>query len=204
MGKVQEIDRYSVILADPPWQYNNSGISGAASRHYPCMSDTEICALPVTERAATDSLLLLWATWPKLDIALEVIQSWGFRYKTGFPWIKLRDVPTIDLFGNLALYPAPGQGWWIRGVTEALLIAVRGDMQPPAIPPDGILTDEGPNGIISLRFRHSKKPANVYEYAELFPGPYLELFARETRPGWNVWGNEVCSDIELRVMYSNL
>ena len=161
------------------------------------MTDVDIYNLPVAKIAAANSLLLLWATWPKLDVALKVIQSWGFRYKTGFPWIKLRDIPTIDLFGNLALYPASGQGWWIRGVTEALLVAVRGNVRPPVAPPNGILADEGPSGVISLRLRHSKKPSNIYEYAELFPGPYLELFARETRPGWHLWGNEVCSDIEL-------
>ena len=104
------------------------------------------------------------------------------------PWIKLVGIPTTDLFGEIVMRAYPGQGWWIRGVSELLLIATRGSAKPP---------NKVPIGIISDRFRHSQKPTNAHEYAQLFPGPYLELFARRPHPGWDVWGNEVKSDIEI-------
>jgi len=193
------VKKYGVILADPPWQYSNSGIHGAADNHYPTMTDDDIIGLGVKALAATDSVLLMWSNWAKQDVAMDVIKAWGYKYKTGFPWIKLRDVPTIDLFGKVSLWPAVGQGWWVQGVTEPFLIATRGN--PPNVmkltgrPPVGL--GQLPGCLISLRFQHSRKPSNQYEYAELFPGPYVELFARETRLGWDVWGNEVESTVKI-------
>ena len=180
--------KYGVILADPPWRYSNSGISGAAEKHYNTMSTDELCALPIGEIAKQDSVLIMWATWPMLEDAIRIINAWGFKYKTGMPWVKLRGIPAIDLFGKTRLKVIAGQGWWFRGVTEPILISVRGNARPP---------DVVPIGLMSERFEHSKKPTNAHEYAELLPGPYLELFARRPHPGWDVWGNEVETSIEI-------
>jgi N6-adenosine-specific RNA methylase IME4 len=180
--------RYGVILADPPWQYSNNGISGAAENHYPTMSINDLCALPIRDMASNDALLLMWTTWPLLDVTMPIIQAWGFEYKTGMPWIKMQGIPTTDLFGQVVMKAYPGQGWWVRGTSEPLLICTRGNIKPP---------ENVPTGLISERMQHSKKPSNAHEYGQLFPGPYLELFARRPREGWDVWGNEVESSIQL-------
>ena len=179
--------KYKVILADPPWRYSNSGIEGAAEKQYPTMSDNEIMTLKIP--ADESAVLFLWATWPKLDIAMRVIKSWGFVYKSGLPWVKIQRDPTIDLFGELDIKPSWGIGFWINGVSEPILIATKGKASPPDNPYVGLLCE---------RMRHSRKPENIYHIAETLPGPYLELFTRRPRDGWDSWGNEIDSDIELK------
>ena len=181
--------KYRVIIADPPWQYNNKDVRGGAEHHYPTMSTAEVCALPVGQLANDDSLLLLWANWAMLPDAMEVIKSWGFTYKTGFPWLKVQGGASVDLWGEINATPVWGTGWWVRGCTEMVLIAVRGKISPEPDPPLGLLCSE--------RFEHSRKPENLYEYAERWHGPYLELFARRDRQGWDRWGNEVESTVGL-------
>jgi N6-adenosine-specific RNA methylase IME4 len=176
-----------VILADPPWAYRNGG-NGAAANHYPTMTAASLCALPVAELAGRDAVLLLWATWPQMREAMDLVDAWGFRYVTGLPWIKVRGHPQADLWGEIAYRPTWGTGFWVRSCSEPLLIAKRGNARPPLDPPLGLL---------SRNFQHSRKPDNVYDYAEALPGPYLELFARRPRPGWDAWGNEVEGSIEL-------
>ncbi|NOZ27981.1 MAG: DNA methyltransferase [Chloroflexi bacterium] len=179
--------RYGVIIADPPWRYGGAGPTFEAADHqYPTMSPSEIMALPVRQLAADDSVLLLWATWPQLNVALNVIRAWGFKYVTGFPWVKIEGAPQQTLWGKFVCKPVYGLGFWVRGCSEAVLIGRRGNVSPP----DGDFV-----GILSGNFGHSRKPDNLYEYAEQFPGPYLELFARRVRPGWDVWGNEVESNL---------
>jgi len=180
--------KYSVILADPPWSYNNSGCRGAAANEYSTMTLPDLCALPVGEMAADDAVLLMWATWPKLDEAcLPLLKAWGFDYVTGFPWVKVTDV-SPNLWGELEISVPYGVGFWARGCTELLLIGRRGNPKPP---PNGFI------GLLSPNLYHSRKPEDVYAYAEAMPGPYLELFARRPRPGWDVWGNEVESGVDL-------
>lgn len=178
---------YRVILADPPWSYSVER-NGAAARHYPLMTTDAICALPVSSLAADDAVLLLWGTWPKMPDALRVVEAWGFGYVTGFPWVKLEGEPSVDLWGEWRLRPAFGIGFWMRGCTEYVLIGKRGAASPPT---------ESFVGLLSERFEHSRKPENLYHYAESLPGPYLELFARRPRTGWSVWGNEVADSITL-------
>ena len=173
--------RYGVIIADPPWEYRNRG-NGAPSNHYPTMKTDQIVALPVAELAHGATVLLMWATWPLLPDAIEVGKGWGFDYVSGFPWIKLQDDPAVDLFGDIRLRPAYGTGFWARGCSEMVLVFRRPEARPPAWPWLGLL---------SKRFEHSRKPDNLYEYAESMPGPYVELFARRARPGWDSWGNEI-------------
>lgn len=183
--------QYGVIIADPPWHYNNNGVRGAAEDHYPVMSIADICTLPVRDLAKPDAVLLLWATWPQLKAAQQVIDAWGFEYVTGMPWVKIDGLPQIDLFGDLIAKPVWGIGFWIRGATEAILIAKRGNAQPPKTDWVGLLCE---------RMQHSRKPNSLYEYAESMPGPYLEMFARRARPGWDVWGNEVRNTVDMAAL----
>lgn len=199
--------RYKVIIADPAWSYNNAGINGAAEKHYDVQSDEEIAALDVKSRAEEDAVLFLWATWPKLDVAMRsILPAWGFDYVTGFPWIKLsKELPQVDLFGELKLQTAWGQGWWVRGVSEPLLIARRGKPERPdmflGLISDLFSSTDGEvrtTALVSPRFEHSRKPDNLYEIAESLPGPYLEMNARRARPGWDLWGNhEDITSIDL-------
>ena len=181
--------KYKVILADPPWQYDMNSGNGAAEKHYLTMSTDELCNLKVADICEDDSVLLMWATWPKLsESCLPVMDAWGFRYVTGFPWIKIEGWPVVDLFGDLRAKPTFGTGFWIRGATEPILIGKRGSPKPPDF--DWV-------GLICERMQHSRKPSSLYEYAESMPGPYLELFARRKREGWDAFGNEIEGSITL-------
>ena len=179
--------KYGVILADPPWDYRNGG-NGRARAHYPLMTIDELCAVPVASMAADDAIMLMWSTWPQVTGAVRVIDAWGFEYVTGFPWVKLYEPPVTDLFGNHKIRPTWGTGAWVRGCSEPIFICKRGKVKPP---------EQQFMGLISKRMQHSRKPDSIHEYAESFPGPYLELFARRPRSGWSVWGNEVESDVVL-------
>jgi len=116
------------------------------------------------------------------------MNGWGFEFVTGFPWIKLGSPPIVDLWGETKFYPFYGIGFWVRGCSEPVLIGRKG--KPP-------LPDYDFLGLVSEKMVHSRKPSNLYDYAESLPGPYLELFARRDRVGWDGWGNELESSIEL-------
>ena len=170
---------YGVILADPPWTfatYSRKGKGRSAEAHYDCMSLAGIKALPVAHWAAPDCALFLWATDPALPQALEVIDAWGFTYRTvAFTWAKT----TKDGAG----FPI-GCGYWTRANPEQCLLATRGKPQR--------LSRSVPQLILAPRREHSRKPDEVYGRIEtLVSGPYLELFGRVRRAGWNSWGNEV-------------
>ena len=182
------VTKYKVILADPPWSYSNSGTRGAALNEYKTMSIDDICALPVAEIADENSVLLLWATNPLIPEALRVCKAWGFEYVTKFPWIKLQSPPQINFFGEWQYKPQYGVGFWVRGCSEDVFICKRGKVTPPEL---------GWVGILSENFFHSRKPDNIYEFAESLPAPRLEMFARRRREGWDVFGNEVEGSIRL-------
>lgn len=173
--------KYGVIIADPPWPYQqfSERKQGAASAIYNLMTIDELCAMPIKDLSANDSILLLWGTWPKLPEALQVMMAWGFEYVTGFPWIKLD--------GNGI--PVYGIGFWVRGCSEFVFIGRRGNVSPPRL--DGFL------GLMSPNLYHSRKPESLHEYAETLPGPYLELFGRRTRLGWTVFGNEIDDELVI-------
>ena len=177
--------KYKLILADPPWAYRNTYTNcsdwGQVSRHYGVLQTSEISEMPVNKVADTDSVLLLWVTWPLLLDGVTVLNSWGFEYVTGFPWVKATDVSN-DLWGKLTFRVRLRIGYWVRGCSEVIMIGKRGAASPPNLPFVGLLS---PN------VSHSRKPDSIYEYAESLPGPYLELFARRLRPGWDSWGNEI-------------
>lgn len=180
---------YGVILADPPWQFSNTGVNGTAEKHYSTMSVQDIKALPVKDVSKKDCVLLLWACWPLLLEGLAVLQEWGFRYKTGFPWIKTMSV-TKTLSGELFIKPKCGIGFWVRGCSEVLLIGVKGKVSPPE-PSKRFV------GLLGPSIYHSCKLENLYDLAETMKGPFLEMFARRRRPGWDVFGNHFSSGICL-------
>ena len=172
---------YRVILADPPWQgYGPHGmaISGmyhTTEDHYHTMCVDEICNLPAGDLAARDSLLLLWARSPRLREALQVMRAWGFEYKTiAFVYVKL-DKKSI---------PIMGLGYWTRTSAEVCLLGKRGKPHRVA--------NNVKQMILTRRREHSRKPDEQYDRIEqMIEGPYLELFARQRRPGWDAWGDEV-------------
>ena len=133
--------KFATLIADPPWDYRNATVRGAANNHYPTIPDPALRDLPVGELAGDGSILFLWATWGRLDFAVEVLGAWGFEYKTGFPWLKLVEAPKLDLESDLWLRFALGVGWWVRGVSEPILIGVRPGARPVRPAPWGILGD---------------------------------------------------------------
>lgn len=164
---------FSVVYADPAWQYDNSGLYGAAERHYPTMLTNDICTLPdrIGLQIADTAVLFLWATNPLLTDAMKVISAWGFEYKTNIVWVK--DKATTGL------------GFYVRGQHELLMIATRGNFQPSFRPV---------STIVEPKAQHSQKPALVYSLIEtMYPKQhYVELFARDTAPrnAWAFWGVE--------------
>ncbi|RKI67832.1 adenine methyltransferase [bacterium 1xD42-67] len=175
--------KYNVILADPPWSFrawSSKGMGRSAEQHYPTMRLEDIKALPVFDLAAGDCVLFLWATFPMLKEALEVIDTWGFTYKTvAFTWVK-ENRKSPGLFWGL--------GYWTRANAEVCLLATRGSPKRQSAAVHQV--------ILSPVERHSKKPDEVQERIVTLMGDVsrVELFARQETPGWDVWGNEVeCS-----------
>lgn len=185
--------QYQVIYADPPWRYEvwsgetavkrrTSGTNVSAAVHYQTMSAEEIRALPVASVAAPDCVLFLWVTWPTLLQAIDLLGAWGFTYKTcAFDWMKAH-AGQLDMLRDDA-DALMGMGYWTRANTEPCLLATRGKPKR--------LSKSVRQGIIEPRREHSRKPDCVHGRIErLVAGPYLELFARQQRPGWDVWGNQ--------------
>ncbi len=191
--------KYGVILADPPWGYSVNKGNGVANNHYSTMTCKDLLDLPIGEMGKDDSILLMWATWPFWPFALDLVKKWGYEYKTVIPWLKIKNI-NVNLFDKQAdIMTQWGVGFWARGCSEPLIIAKRGNASHPNDPPLGLITDREGYIFLGPRLQHSRKLNSVYEYASLFDGPYLELFARRSHPGWDVWGNEVESDIVLPI-----
>jgi len=171
--------KYNIIYADPPWSYrlyNGTG-NGSAAKHYKTMKPEEIYNLPVQDIAAENCILFLWVTFPNLEIGLETIRRWGFKYKTAaFVWVK-RNKKSPGWFWGL--------GSWTRANAEVCLLATKG--KPKRI-------SKSVHSIIDAPVEeHSKKPDITRDRIVQLMGdlPRIELFAREETPGWDVWGNEV-------------
>lgn len=162
--------RFATIYADPPWSYGNKASRGAADNHYATMSLGEIGALPIGEVAAPDAHLHLWATNAFLREAIEVMEAWGFAFKSCFVWVK----------------PQLGMGNYWRVSHEFLLFGLRGKLT---------FNDRSVRSWIEFpRTVHSRKPAVIRTLVEqVSPGPYLELFGRDrlaTRD-WTVFGDQL-------------
>jgi N6-adenosine-specific RNA methylase IME4 len=181
---------YGALYADPPWHFKVYSLNPAtykhvrhSSWHYQTMDINDIMALPVANLAAPDAVLFLWFSWPQLEDALKTITAWGFVYKTcAFAWMKA-DASQIEMFRDD--YDVQiGLGYWTRANSEVCLLATRGKPKRDHA--------DVRQGIIEPRRDHSRKPDCVYERIErLVAGPYCELFARQRRPGWDSWGNEL-------------
>jgi len=176
---------YSTILADPPWQERGGGrVKRGADRHYPLLSVDEICALRVSELAASDAHLYLWATNNFLEEAFRVVRAWRFRFVTCITWGKVSN-------GRIQT----GLGQYFRGASEQLLFCSRGHLpyrKQPAGSANAGKRAQGATLVLEPRGKHSAKPERFRQMIELVsPGPYLELFARSTAPGWDSWGNQV-------------
>jgi N6-adenosine-specific RNA methylase IME4 len=180
------MEKYSIIYADPPWHYKTYSPKGngrSAEKHYPTMSIAEIKALPVEQLAADDCALFMWITFPCMKEAFEVLEAWGFQYKTvAFVWVKQNRI-SDGLFW--------GMGYWTRSNAEICVLATKGH-------PKRVSSDVH-QVIMSHVERHSKKPDEARDRIVQLMGdlPRIELFARQKTDGWDVWGNEVDSSIEL-------
>ena len=161
---------YGVILTDPPWHFRTWSSKGAGrSPVYDTMTFEQLAELPVAASAAPDCALFMWAVDSHLQTAFDLIEAWGFTYKTiGFIWVK----------------PSIGMGYWTRKQAEICLLGTRG--KPKRL-------NAGISQVIKApRREHSRKPDETYRcIEELVAGPYLEMFARQKRDGWASWGNEV-------------
>lgn len=175
---------YTVIYADPPWLYRDKARAGerGASFKYSVMDLEAIKALPVSGIAAPDSLLFLWSTMPMLPAALEVVEAWGFKYKTvAFVWVK------TTVSGRLFW----GMGNWTRANAELILLGIRGRPKRLSAGVHQVLMTE--------RRAHSQKPDEARERIVSLCGdvPRIELFARTKINGWDTWGDECPCDVEF-------
>ncbi len=172
MDKLQN-NKYKAILADPPWDINRKGKRGAA-RHYPLMTLDQIKAMPVKDLSEENAHLYLWVPSGLLQEGLDVIKAWGFTYRSMLTWTKSR----------------LGLGVYIRSSSETTLFATRGHA-PVKFHGQG-------SWLFAPVQEHSHKPEEQFAIIErLSDGPYLELFARRRQPGWDVWGNEIDSDLVI-------
>lgn len=185
-----ERGHWRCILADPPWSFKVRGPKGegrSARKHYPTMPLEEIKALPVAALAARDAHLFLWVTGPNLRQGFEVLEAWGFDYSAlGFVWVKQnKSVRTDQLRAHASIDSEFffGMGHTTRQNAELVLLGRRGKPKRNARNVRQLI-------VAPLR-EHSRKPDEAHARIEAYcDGPRLELFGREARPGWRVWGNE--------------
>lgn len=181
------MNKYQIIYADPPWQYEGEMMNSSVTDHYQVMTLWDLKRLPVASIADNDCALFIWVTMPKLNEVMDVISAWGFEYKTcAFTWVK-----TNGILGGYFM----GQGRWTRANAELCLLATKGS--PHRV-------DEGVRQLIASDvLEHSHKPAIVREKIIELMGdlPRIELFARCKVAGWDAWGNEIESDIQLKEDY---
>lgn len=174
--------KYSIIYADPPWQYKvwakPTGLKRSAESHYPTMAKEDIENLPIKNITENNAVLFLWVTYPCLEQGLELIKKWGFIYKTcAFSWIKLNPKSKT---------PFIGMGYYTRSNNEICLLATKGNVLKRK-------SKSVKQIILSDIEEHSKKPDEVRERIVDLLGdlPRIELFARQHVEGWDCWGNEV-------------
>jgi N6-adenosine-specific RNA methylase IME4 len=167
---------YGVILADPPWLFANYSPKGERknpNQHYQCMPVRDIALLPVAQLAAKDCALVMWATSPMLNRQIAVLEGWGFTYKAAGGWAK----QTKN--GKRAF----GPGYIQRSAMEFWLIGTIGKPR--------VLSHSVRNFMDEKVREHSRKPDQMRADCEaLWDGPYCELFARQSAPGWDTWGDE--------------
>jgi len=177
--------KYDVIYADPPWRYKNISPPCLPEKqpetclieyYYPTMKLDEIIKLPIKSLCEKNAVLFLWATTPMIIEALDVIKAWGFKYKTMITWEKTNK---------------DCMGYWFRVCTEHLLVATTGKVRS--------FRSMERTCHHEPRRKHSQKPEYFRNLIEsVCEGEKIELFARQKIEGWDVWGNEIESSIELK------
>jgi len=171
--KARQPKLFKTLMADCPWSHNQFGGYGAIN-HYDLMTLDQIKSMPVSDLCEENAHCWLWVTNGTMEHGLEVLKAWGFTYRTTFTWIK----------------PRLGLGVYLRNCTEHVLFATRGKAP--------VLFKAQPNWLFAARQDHSHKPEEQFAVIErCSPGPYLELFARRRQHGWDTWGNEIDSDIDI-------
>jgi len=168
--------RYRALLVDCPWKFktwSEKGLAKSADRHYPTMPTEDLCRLPIGQLAAADAGCVAWATAPMIKDVFRVLDAWGFTFDSFGAWGKLTKDGTGMAFGT---------GHWFRSAAEFYALGTCGRISPGA--------NNVRNLILAPRTEHSVKPDQIYEDVErLFPGgPWLEVFSRRQRPGWDSFG----------------
>lgn len=178
--------KFGAIYADPPWYFRNFSAKGtgrAAVSHYDVLSLSNLKQIPVADYAAKDCALFLWAIDPMLPQALELMGAWGFQFKTvAFNWVKANKGGMEKTVSEDPFFT--GLGYWTRANPELCLLGTRGKPRR--------LAKDVRRLVVSERREHSRKPDVVYSRIErLVAGPYLEMFAREQRTGWQSLGDQI-------------
>ncbi len=169
---------YGALIADPPWRFSNFSAKGEAKNpvaHYDCMDLDALKAMPISQLAASDCALLMWATAPMLPQALAVMDAWGFTFKSAGAWAKQSSTGQKWAFGT---------GYCFRSAAEFFLL---GTIGKPKVRSRSVR-----NLMVAPVREHSRKPDDQYAMVEeLFAGPFAEVFSRTSRAGWDSFGNEV-------------
>lgn len=176
--------KYQIIYADPPWEYKQTGSKtksrGMAKQHYNTMSTKDIAALPIKNIKTDDAICFMWATFPNIDQALKVLESWGFIYKTAaFVWVKKNKKSNSNFWG---------MGAYTRANAEVCLLGISKSTKAKQC----VKSNAVHQIIESPIEQHSKKPDEARRRIVQLLGdiPKIELFARQHAPGWDCWGNE--------------
>lgn len=186
--------KFHTVLADPPWQFKNR-TGKVAPEHkrlnrYGTMTLDDICALPVADVCEDPAHLYLWVPNALLPDGLRVMAAWGFEYKSNLVWHKIRKDGGPD---------GRGVGFYFRNVTELILFGVRGKNARTLAPGRTQV-----NFLATQKREHSRKPDEQYKLIEeCSPGPFLEMFARGSRPKWTTWGNQAEEYFPDWATYSN-
>ncbi|MYA83112.1 MAG: S-adenosylmethionine-binding protein [Acidimicrobiales bacterium] len=176
---------FGTVLADPPWRFTNRTGKVAPEHHRLCRYETlavdEIAAMPVADITDETAHCYLWVPNALLPWGLQVLEAWGFHYKTNIVWHKVRKDGGSD---------GRGVGFYFRNVTELVLFGIKGKSARTLQPGRSQV-----NLIASRKREHSRKPDELYDVIEACSwGPYLELFGRGCREGWTVWGDQASDD----------
>lgn len=213
------MDKYQIVYADPPWDYKNKASRGAAAKHYDTTKYQTLADIPVKDIAAPNAVLIMWYTGNFNKEAMDLAKAWGFTVKTmkGFTWVKLNELVKkhiekamrdrfisgggfdFDFFMDLLNDQIRMNGGnYTRANTEDCLIAIRGK---------GLqrLDASIKQVVIDALGKHSAKPEEVRRRIERLYGNVkrLEMFARESAPGWDVWGNQAPNPIDLVAAAAN-
>ena len=194
---IKHSKQYGVILCDPPWDFKvwsaDTGNGRSAEAHYPTVTIDDLCKIPVAELATDDCALFMWIVWPRMPDALRLGAEWGFTYKTlGFDWLKRTSTGSEWHMG---------MGYWTRANSEACLLFTKGNPTRKSKGIRQLIADIGQQElfppIVAPVGEHSAKPHEQYSRIEaLIDGPYLEMFARNSAPGWDAWGLEAPNCID--------